>query len=62
MANLMGYERLRTMYEFDGGEYEIVTGFYDEPLFPNAGDEAKNIKKPKKVKLDADTMDMLNKN
>jgi hypothetical protein len=24
--------------------------------------KAKNIKKPKKVKLDADTMDMLNKN
>ncbi|MBR2376172.1 MAG: hypothetical protein IKA85_00140 [Clostridia bacterium] len=47
MANLMGYDRLRTMYEFDGGEYEIVTGFYDEPLFPHAGDEAKNIKKPK---------------
>ena len=45
MTNLMGYDRARTMYEFDGGDFEVVTGFYDEPLFPGAGVD--DIKKPK---------------
>ncbi len=55
MTNLMGYDRARTMYEFDGGDFEVVTGFYDEPLFPGAGVDSIKKPKTKTVKLTEET-------
>jgi hypothetical protein len=39
-------------------KWEVGMDWFEKTFLP----KAKNIKKPKKVKLDADTMDMLNKN
>lgn len=55
---LLGPQQAETQYAFDGGDFEIVIGFEDEPLFPGLDAEGvdeslKEIKKPitKTIKL-----------
>ncbi len=51
--NLLGKQQLETWLNFDGGDFEIVTGYTNEPLFPGLDPKVAKIYKPitKKVKL-----------
>ena len=43
---LLGAKQARTMFDYDGGELEIVTGFTDEQLFPGLDEDLAKIRKP----------------